>query len=332
MLQLFRFRESVDARATMRRLRPACAWSSVATAVSAAAVGLAAKATAAQSSCSQQARVIVDAGSGWSRVEGLAIGDGGCVSTVSKRRLEAQPLAEVLAQRQARRTTRDGGAARSSRELAATPAAWVAALKTSIEDMGLANAPILIGATAGVRDALANGSLSVEEVEAFRGLLKRELVRASFEILSGEEEAILEARSCRFCAKRTFLARGDHGGLGMLSSGGMSSQVVVPTAGGRDAVLSLETRLKSEGNRRMLEDGVEAGLASYGAYLDHEVLPKLESALAIEGAGRGGAVGAEGDGPPITFVAIEILGGIGEKAGFAQTLVSRECMRGDTSG
>ena len=80
-------------------------WSSVATAASAAALGLATKATAAPSACSQQetVRVIVDAGSGWSRIEALAIGDGGCVSTVEKRRLEARPLAEVLAQRQAHR-------------------------------------------------------------------------------------------------------------------------------------------------------------------------------------------------------------------------------------
>ena len=66
---------------------------------------------------------------------------------------------------------------------------------------------------------------------------------------------------------------------------------------------SLETKLKSEGNRRCLLDGVAAGLAHYDDHLSAVVARLLDSGCRV----------AERD--SATFVCIEMLGGLGEKAG-----------------
>lgn len=81
--------------------------------------------------------------------------------------------------------------------------------------------PVLVGATAGVRQALDDGTLAPEQLDIFATSLQAKLGhRASFQVLSGVQEALAEWEAV---LQRNWLPRGCSG---MLSSGGMSCQLV----------------------------------------------------------------------------------------------------------
>lgn len=89
---------------------------------------------------------------------------------------------------------------------------------------------VLVGATAGLRAAVARGEVTAEELERFSVRLRRELgPRANFELLSGEHEGLAEWRSvCYELTQRPGPGRPHpEKCAGVLSGGGMSSQLVV---------------------------------------------------------------------------------------------------------
>lgn len=81
--------------------------------------------------------------------------------------------------------------------------------------------PVLVGATAGVRQAVDDGTVAPEQLDVFCRQLQAKLGdRASFQVLSGVQEALAEWEAV---LQRNWLPPGC---VGMLSSGGMSCQLV----------------------------------------------------------------------------------------------------------
>jgi hypothetical protein len=164
-----------------------------------------------------------------------------------------------------------------------------------------------------VRSSVAEGRITEEQLTHFSGLVRTTLgSKASFSLVSSVDEAALEHSSVEYCMQKMRGGTlGDEGegsnrGVGLLSSGGMSSQVVWSVVSGGVRSLSLATKLK-EGNARCLAEGHRAGLAAYGLFLE-------------------GVVGkaAEDTGTPLegTFVVIEMLGGVGERVGIDRRFIS----------
>jgi hypothetical protein len=95
---------------------------------------------------------------------------------------------------------------------------------------------VVIGATGGVRDLISSGEITATELDVFQNLLPTSNLpfEASLRILSGEEEATYEFLSAEYCARQCGYYAVSEGStnkssrtLGLLSSGGMSSQLFV---------------------------------------------------------------------------------------------------------
>mmetsp|Transcript_26538 Transcript_26538/g.47964 ORF Transcript_26538/g.47964 Transcript_26538/m.47964 type:complete len:419 (+) Transcript_26538:63-1319(+) len=87
--------------------------------------------------------------------------------------------------------------------------------------------PVLVGATAGVRQALDNGTITCSQLTTFRErLLSRLGSRATFAVLSAEQEARSEWEAAQHVLSKQSAKPCD----GMLSGGGMSCQLVVKDA------------------------------------------------------------------------------------------------------
>eukprot|EP00929_Paragymnodinium_shiwhaense_P120729 TRINITY_DN92765_c0_g1_i1.p1 TRINITY_DN92765_c0_g1~~TRINITY_DN92765_c0_g1_i1.p1 ORF type:complete len:480 (-),score=126.00 TRINITY_DN92765_c0_g1_i1:232-1671(-) len=85
--------------------------------------------------------------------------------------------------------------------------------------------PVLLGATAGLRHALRMGDVSESDLEKFSVSLEERLgSRASFRVLSGEDEARAEWVATRHVLGK---AKADWNCDGLLSGGGMSCQIAV---------------------------------------------------------------------------------------------------------
>ena len=296
----------------------------------------------AQSTAS--ACTMVDAGSGWTRIERFSRRDqDGLIQLDGTKRLP--PLADVLIA---------GGN---------EPERWLqslaAALDASEEGVGSqrdGDELVYIGATAGLRSALADGALTEATLADFKALVHDTLGKnARFAVVSGEDEAALELRAVEYCVRASGAiqrdsAKSEHGQsidlrihsgqnqdadygagdcalgltrLGLISSGGMSSQLVFPlenrdgNSGGVRA-LSLPTALKKEGNRRCLQDGVERGLTAYGSYLDRVVASASVATAAGSTADSGTGLGQLRG----TFICIEMLGAAGERVGIGRQVLS----------
>jgi hypothetical protein len=158
---------------------------------------------------------------------------------------------------------------------------------------------VFIGATAGVRSALDDGTIRPVELDDFTSLASSSSYNFSFALLSGEQEAKYEhASALSLCRSLDILTSSDEN-LGLISSGGMSSQFVYPSAISKELIsLSLPTNLKSQSNEKCLELGVKAGLASYAEHMATAAVSSVKSSDPIE---------------PCLFVLIEMLGGLGEK-------------------
>jgi len=98
--------------------------------------------------------------------------------------------------------------------------------------------PVLFGATAGLRAALEAGAVSEEHVARFRKLIQGILGdRGRFEVLSGEEEACAEWEAVAYELRgRLSEVHALAGCAGMLSGGGMSSQLALAPRGGEPAL------------------------------------------------------------------------------------------------
>jgi hypothetical protein len=166
---------------------------------------------------------LIDCGSGWSRVQKFTIHADGKVHVddANAGRLPAVDRA-IAAGAQGQQ-------------------AWLEALAAEVDS----STPILIGATAGVRDALAQGKLDSAALAAFSGRVRETFgARAQFRVVSGEEEASSELAAVRYCiSAMPGVTAGSGGGSGvpgfgglnagvdestvaLISSGGMSSQMV----------------------------------------------------------------------------------------------------------
>eukprot|EP00591_Stephanopyxis_turris_P013498 CAMPEP_0195508744 /NCGR_PEP_ID=MMETSP0794_2-20130614/1873_1 /TAXON_ID=515487 /ORGANISM="Stephanopyxis turris, Strain CCMP 815" /LENGTH=231 /DNA_ID=CAMNT_0040635795 /DNA_START=352 /DNA_END=1050 /DNA_ORIENTATION=+ len=139
----------------------------------------------------------------------------------------------------------------------------------------------------------------MKEVETFQELLTNmELpFRVTMVILSGEDEAKYEFLSAKYCAEKCGLLSEEEEGmtyLGLLSSGGMSSQISV-----KGVSRSLETEVK-KGNRLGLEHGMEKGKALFHRHVTEAIEQNIPKNFG---------------GEDVLYVAIEMLAAVGEKAG-----------------
>lgn len=163
---------------------------------------------------------------------------------------------------------------------------------------------VLIGATGGVRDLVSSGEITTKELDVFRELLLTAVVKeqrlvpfdATLRVLSGEEEAKYEFLAVEYCAHQCGYAD-ESTTLGLLSSGGMSSQMYVKGGCGQ----CVETQIK-KGNKLGLEYGMVRGMALYSLHVEEA----MRVAAIPEDFGK------ESD---VLYIAIEMLAGVGEKAG-----------------
>ena len=203
-------------------------------------LGLGAAAAEAAAACAPKGvaaatrlQYMIDCGSGWTRVErfavrGAARPQGGQVHLQSSGRLKCAPLAEALAQGEP-----------SQRAWLDALADAVATADATEEDGTGGAAPIFIGGTGGVRDAIQSGAVGAAELAGFDALVSERFgSRARFEVVKGPTEAAHELAAVRYCvaealALQTATAGGGGGGaqidvssVALMSSGGMSSQLV----------------------------------------------------------------------------------------------------------
>ena len=91
---------------------------------------------------------------------------------------------------------------------------------------------VIVGATAGLRNALVDGTVKEEDVDRFQIRLKERLPRSSFLVVGGEEEARHELTSVQYCFAAAYPE--EAGQAGMCSGGGMSCQLAIPAGDGRE--------------------------------------------------------------------------------------------------
>ena len=173
---------------------------------------------------------------------------------------------------------------------------WLESLIAMVGDEQLPN--VTIGATGGVREALACGDVTEENFIEFRNECEN-VHKMKLLLLSGEQEAALEIKSAEYCARIChFVEEGEE--VGLLSSGGMSSQVCF----GKE-VVSLATEIK-KGNSWGEEFGIVTAVEMFETKID-ELLAGLEL-----------------DFPPnTTWLAIEMLGQIASGPALAHILKGR---------
>ena len=247
---------------------------------------------------------VVDCGSGYTRVKIFSEGSNGVVKQSSGGRIvrrstasgrQMPPLHSVL-------TATDGDVE-----------AWVDALREVLQAEAFAgecaaeSIDVLVGATAGVRSALEESkTVRLEDVSALAAIIcSRGGLNggtAKFQLLSGQDEAALELVSARHCLEGSsdegaaLVAASEvvgKGGVGLLSSGGASSQVAFVGKDGKSVrALSLPTHIK-KGNSMCLEKGAVRGITEYESYLE-SLVADLKATECFVGKLKG------------TFVAIEV--------------------------
>jgi hypothetical protein len=187
--------------------------------------------------------------------------------------------------------------------------AWLRELVALVREVDAAATDVLLGATGGVRDRVSAGEIAAEEVARFRRLLATTAglpFTARLLVLGGEEEAGYELLSAEYCATLCdFVPTGDQGGsqrltLGLLSSGGMSSQISA-----EGISISIPTEVKTL-NKLGVKYGMDRGID----------LVRRQAKHVIEHH-----VPAHFGGENVLYVAIEMFGGVGEQAGMSGSTV-----------
>jgi hypothetical protein len=124
-------------------------------------------------------RYMVDCGSGGTRVEKFGFGANG-VYREAVSSPKAMPLHEALAKGEGEQKL------------------WLAALAQTLG--GDIASPIFIGATAGLRDAVASGAVSAGALKGFEALVSAQFGgRARFALVDGELEAASELAAVKYC-------------------------------------------------------------------------------------------------------------------------------------
>jgi len=173
---------------------------------------------------------------------------------------------------------------------------WLDRLTTIVAEVDTDTSYVLLGATGGVRDLVSSGGITAEDVERFRELLVTNLpFVARLVVLSGGEEAGYEFRAAEYCAGRCgFVTDGWSGSLGVLSCGGMSSQISV-----KGVSLCVPTEVK-RGNQMGIALGMVEGKAAF--------YERVKKAVEREVPDNFG-------GANVRYVAIEMFAGVGNAAG-----------------
>jgi len=178
---------------------------------------------------------------------------------------------------------------------------WCGLLKEHTES----DCPIEIAATAGVRQALRDGTITNNDIEAFRRLIKTEFDdRATFKILSGEDESVAEHRAVTLCSRWSNVVAPGGGAVLLASAGGVSMQV--STATGRHLSITSDS---FEGTDLVRDSGVSAGLQEWRNIV-HENLRRGTVGTGIGGSRMGGGSQLKGD-----FVCIELLAWVASEVG-----------------
>eukprot|EP00927_Polykrikos_kofoidii_P061535 TRINITY_DN56372_c0_g1_i1.p1 TRINITY_DN56372_c0_g1~~TRINITY_DN56372_c0_g1_i1.p1 ORF type:complete len:352 (-),score=83.06 TRINITY_DN56372_c0_g1_i1:271-1326(-) len=228
--------------------------------------------------------IIVDCGSGATRVEKYSMRSDGLIQLDFSERIDV-PVAEVLAEGEESKLAFLAEVAKFARPATASR-----------------EVPVLLGGTAGVREKMDVGTVTLADVANFQSLVKAQLGTAEFRIIPGEAEAGYELAAARYCVgAMPNGARVSASNVGLLSCGGMSSQMV---HGDPPKCRSWNTKVK-QGNAWQLEFGVQAGLQMYDEYVASILAPELERGERLKG----------------TFVGIEMLGSLGISAGIAGKLL-----------
>lgn len=213
---------------------------------------------------------------------------------------------------------------------------WLQQLIEIVKDLDSEATHVLLGATGGVRDLISSGEITEKEVERFQELLATttELpFKVHLLILSGDDEAKYEFVSAEYCLANqcgfadhakveqetttttdttpadaqdrqettTTTKTSPYGtNLGLLSSGGMSSQIFV-----KGISHCLQTEVK-KGNKLGLEHGMEKGKAVFHEHAKEAIELKLPKNFG---------------GEKVLYLAIESLAGVGEAAGMGGGVV-----------
>jgi len=189
---------------------------------------------------------------------------------------------------------------------------WLQQLIEIVKEVDSEATQVLLGATGGVRDLISSGEITAKEVERFQELLATttELpFKVHLLILSGDDEAKYEFVSAEYCAnqcgfvdakKQETTTTTSYCNLGLLSSGGMSSQIFV-----KGVSHCLQTEVK-KGNKLGLEHGMDKGKAAFHKHAKEVIELKLPKNFGGEN---------------VLYVAIESLAGVGEKAGMGSGVV-----------
>mmetsp|Transcript_13790 Transcript_13790/g.15854 ORF Transcript_13790/g.15854 Transcript_13790/m.15854 type:complete len:329 (-) Transcript_13790:41-1027(-) len=174
---------------------------------------------------------------------------------------------------------------------------WIKQLIPIIEELHPFAPDVFLGGTGGVRALISQGRISSAEVYAFQQKLENFMelsFEANFRILSGDDEAKYEFMAADYCGKKCGFFDSSNNKVGLLSSGGMSSQIYVD-----GKAHSLETATKI-GNAMGVEHGMRQAIADFKKRVSKIVQTELP-----ENYG----------GDNILYFAVELLAGAGEKAG-----------------
>ena len=224
--------------------------------------------------------VVVDCGSGYSRFANFALLPSGVLQTK-------------------RSITHISGLDKVLGENTEVQQKWIQQLKEIVNGLKpyIKKPSVMVGATAGVRESLNAGKINMQDIIEFSNLLDSLDLpfQTTVRVLSGVDEAKYEYASAIYCMKQCgYAASGMK--IGLLSSGGMSSQVCLD-----DLTVSIDTEVK-RGNSMGLEMGMEKAVMEFQARVTSAVDAKLtNSGLRDE--------------EHVMYLAIEMFAGVGEKAG-----------------
>lgn len=173
-------------------------------------------------------------------------------------------------------------------------------------------APLFVGATAGVRDGLAAGLISEDAVQDFENaLVARYGEMTRLEVLTSAREAALELAAVRFAFAD--LAAMGTGRLVALSAGGMSCQIAWKDS----SFVSLDLNLFAA--QRVFDAVGEAqALDWWQRHVASETREALDTALGTPGRLLGQS------GPPITVVGITMMASAAVQAGVGGERIGAE--------
>jgi 1D-myo-inositol-triphosphate 3-kinase len=195
-------------------------------------------------------------------------------------------------------------------EGAASTQAFLDQLSDTMKIKGDKPASLILAATGGLRDALHSGKVTPTMVDEFNKALfshKAFTGKAKFRILSGEDEALFEHKAVKYMAKQVMPTLAHP--VGLISGGGTSSQMVYFPEGVAEAkMFSLFTNFKQQ-QLKILDVGVEEGLASLDKHLEELVAGEVPELI---GQLKG------------VFCCIETMGQLGEVTKVGHRLVAKE--------